>query len=123
MRQRVARLERRDDAFLAGAERERPERVLVRGGHVLHPADIVQPGMLRADPGVVEPGRDRVRLGDLTVVVLQQVGAVAVQYPGAPAAQRGGVAAAVEAEAAGLDAADLDAGVAPERVGREGKRR
>ena len=36
--------------------------------------------MLGADAGIVEAGGDRVRLDDLAVVVLQQVGAVAVQH-------------------------------------------
>ena len=36
---------------------------------------------------VIEPGRDRVRLSDLAVVVFKEIGAVAVQDPRAPGAQ------------------------------------
>ena len=103
--QRMGRLERRDDALDLGAELEGVERLLVGGRHIFDAADVVQPGMLRADAGIVEAGRDRVGLGDLAVAVLQQIGAVAVQDAGAPAVHRGGVAVLdVEAVPAGLDA-------------------
>ena len=46
------------------------------------------------------------RLLDLAVVVLQQIGAVAVQHAGPPAGQRGGVLAGVEPMAGRLDADD-----------------
>src|SRR3546814_5975583 len=48
-----------------------------------HAADLVQPGMLGADAGVVEAGRDAVRLGDLAVLVLEQIGLVAMEDTGA----------------------------------------
>ena len=55
-------------------------------------------------------------LEDLAVVVLQQVGAVAVQHAGPPAGQRGGMAAGLDAVAAGLDADHRDGGIVEERV-------
>ena len=81
---------------------------------VFDAAELVQPGMLGADAGVVEAGGDRVRLVDLAVRVLEQVGAVAVQHAGAAAGQRGGVLAAVEAAAGGFDAEHPDVGVVEE---------
>ena len=52
---------------------------------------------------------------DLAVVVLQQIGAVAVEHARAAAVHRGGVAVRhVEAVAGGLDAVDLDVGVVEE---------
>ncbi len=85
MRQRVRRFQRRNDALGAGAELERLQRLLVGRGDVFDAADIVQPGMLRPDAGIVQAGADAVRLLDLAVVVLQQIGAVAVQHAGAAA--------------------------------------
>ena len=64
---------------------ERVERLDVGHALVVDAADLVQPAMLGADAGIVEPRRDRVRLGDLAVLVLQQIGAVAVEDAGAPA--------------------------------------
>ena len=64
---------------------------------VLGAADVLQLGVLGADAGIVEAGRDRVRLDDLAVRVLQQVGAVAVQHAGRAGGERRRVAAAVEA--------------------------
>ena len=69
------------------AELEGGQRLLVGRREIGHAADVVQPGMLRADAGIVEAGRDRMGLRDLAVVVHQQIGAVAVQHAG-PAAGR-----------------------------------
>ena len=80
---RVARFERRDDALGPAQPMERDERIGVGDPDVFGPADVLQVGMLGTDARVVEPGRDRMRLGDLAVLVLQQVGAVAVQHAGA----------------------------------------
>ena len=71
----VARLERRDDALGAAEAVERRQRLVVGDADVLGPADVVQPGVLGADAGVVEAGRDRVRLVDLAVLVGQHIGA------------------------------------------------
>src|SRR3546814_10190253 len=65
--------------------------------------------MLRPDSGIVEAGRDRMRVGDLAVVVLQQVGAVAVQHARPPAGERGRVLSARNAVAGRLDADDAHA--------------
>ena len=56
------------------------------------------------------------RLLDLAVVVLQQIGAVAVQHAGPAAGERGRVLAAVEPVARRLDAEDLDAAIVEERM-------
>ncbi len=94
---RVARFERRDDALGAAQAVEGGERLVVGDADVFGAADVLQVGVLGADAGVVEAGRDRMRLGDLAVVVLQQVGAVAVQHAGRAADDRRRVLAAVEA--------------------------
>ena len=78
--QRVRRLDRRDDALGAAEQREGLHRLGVGDRAVLGAADVVQVGVLRADAGVVQAGADRVRLDGLAVVVLQQVGAGAVQH-------------------------------------------
>ncbi len=49
--------------------------------------------MFRADAGIVETGRDRMRLGDLAVLVLQQIGLVAVEHAGRSAGEAGGMLA------------------------------
>src|SRR3546814_20677060 len=69
--------------------------------------------MLGTDAGIVEPRRDAVRLGDLAVLVLEQIGLVAVENAGATAREAGGVLA-VEAFARGFDTDDLDAGLVEE---------
>src|SRR6516164_7716803 len=94
--QRMRGFERGDDAFEPRAQLERGQRLLVRRRKVLHPLDVVEPGVLRADAGVIEAGGDRVRLVDLSVLVHEQVGAVAVQHPGPAAGDRGRVQAARE---------------------------
>ena len=61
---------------------------LVGAGEVLGAARVAQVRVLGADARVVEPGRDRVRVGDLAVVVGEDRRARAVQHAGAPAAER-----------------------------------
>ncbi len=60
--------------------------------------------MLGTDAGVVQAGADAVGLGDLAILVLQDVGAVAVQHAGLAQLQRGRVLAALQTLASGLDA-------------------
>ena len=98
------------------AELEGVERLLVGRRDVVDAADLVQPGVLGADAGIVEAGGDRVGLRDLAVVVLQQVGAVAVQHAGPAAGERGGVLARSKPVAGRLDAVDLDLAVVEEGV-------
>jgi hypothetical protein len=100
----VAGFQRRDDALGAAQVVEGLQRLVVGDAHVFGAADVLQPGVLGADAGVVQAGADAVRLGDLAVVVLQHVGAVAVQHAGAAALQRGRVLAAVQAFAGRFDA-------------------
>jgi len=64
-----------------------------------------------ADAGVVQPGADRMCLGDLAVGVLQQVGAVAVQHAGRAGRQRRRVPARGQARARGFDADEPRAGM------------
>ncbi|MNJ81314.1 hypothetical protein D3C77_800570 [compost metagenome] len=53
-------LQRRDDAFHARQGHERVEAFLIGRGLIVHPAEILQIAVLRADTGVVQPGRDGV---------------------------------------------------------------
>src|SRR3546814_10725386 len=99
----VRRLQRGDDALQLGQLLKARERFFVGHRLIPHAADLVQPGMLGADAGVVEAGRDAVRLGDLAVLVLEQIGLVAMEATGATPGEAGGVLA-VEALARGLDA-------------------
>src|SRR3546814_13540067 len=75
--------------------------------------------MLGTDAGIVEPRRDAVRLGDLAVLVLEQIGLVAVENAGATAREAGGVLA-VEAFARGFDTDALDAGIVEEGMEQAG---
>src|SRR5713101_3253416 len=101
--QRVRRLERGHDAFEPGAELERGDRVLVPDRDVVHALEITQEGVLGTYPGIVEPGRDRVRVEDLAVAVLQEVRVGAMQHAWAPGHERSGVLPAPDPRAGGLD--------------------
>ncbi len=107
-------LERGNDAFELAQELEGGERLVVGRRDVFDPALLLQPGVLGADAGIVEASRDRMRLGDLAFLVLQQIGAVAVQHAGAAAGQRRGMLAGLDALAARLDADDAHALVVEE---------
>ena len=72
----VRRLERRiiPSVSPAGERRSASSSVAVSTGRPM-----AEVGVLGPDPGVVEPGRDRVRLGDLPVLVGEERRARAVQ--------------------------------------------
>ena len=73
-------LERRDDPLGLGEPAERLERLLVGRGQVLGAARVAQERVLGPDARVVEPGGDRVRVGDLAVLVGEQRRARAVEH-------------------------------------------
>ena len=54
------------------------------------------------------------RIGDLAVIVHQEIGAVAVQHAGLAAGKRGGMFAALDPVARRLDAVDFDGGIIQE---------
>ena len=70
-RERVCGLERWDDALKARAELESLERLLVGDGDVARATLLLEPGMLGANPRIVEAGRDRMAFQDLSVRILQ----------------------------------------------------
>src|SRR5262249_31419647 len=88
-RERVGGLERRDDAFEPRAKLECRQRLLVGRREIFHATDVVEPSVFWPDAGIVEAGRNRVRLLDLSVAVHEQVGAVAVQHARLAAGERG----------------------------------
>src|SRR5450756_2462140 len=89
--ERVGRLERRQDPFRARQVADRGHGVIVGRGDDLHAPRLVERGKLRPDPRVVEPSRDRVRLGHLSVAVLEHVGPGAVEDARRAPGERGGV--------------------------------
>ena len=113
---RVGGLERRDDALQPRHGLERVERLRVGDRLVGGAAGVAQVRVLRAGAGVVEAGRDRVRLEDLAVLVLhdRRVGAVQ-DAAAAPERERRAVAAGLDPVAGGLDADQLHLGVVDER--------
>ena len=112
----VRGLERRDDALEPRDGLERVERLAVGDRLVAGPAGVAEVGVLRAGAGVVEPGRDRVRLEDLAVLVLHDRRERAVQDAAAPAQrERRPVAPGLDPVARRLDADQLHLGVVDER--------
>src|SRR5690606_29928842 len=100
--------QRRYDALKLGRQLERFERLVIKDRHVFHAASVTQPGMLRANARIVQAGGDRVAVQDLAVVVLEQLGAVAVENAGAARVHGSAMLDAIETTAASFDADDLD---------------
>src|SRR5439155_26801625 len=82
---------------------------------VLEASELLVIGVLGPDAWIVQARRDRVRLGDLPIVVLEHVAHAAVEDADGPGAERGAVLAGPDAVPAGLHAHDPDAGVPDER--------
>ena len=93
-----------DDAFQLGAELEHFHRLIIRRGDVFGALGIVQEGVFRADAGIVQTGGDGMSVDDLPVIILQEIGLVAVEDARLAAFQRGGVLTGFDAVAGRLDA-------------------
>src|SRR5437773_10208195 len=100
-------LERRNDALAAAQVVERGDCFSVVDGDIFGPTGVLEPGVLGANTRVIQPCRDRVRLDDLTVFVLKQIGAISVQYPRPARALRCRMCAAGYVESHRLYAAAL----------------
>ena len=88
MGERVRGFERAEDAFARRQQPERGERFVVGRADILRAAGVHQVRMLGADGGIIEARRDRPGVGDLAVLVLQDIGLSAVENAG-PAAKEG----------------------------------
>jgi len=95
---------------------------LIGNGGILGAALVGEPGVLGADGGIVEAGRNGMRRGDLAVFVLQDVGVSALENTGARSrktllrGEASGVFTKFSAAATGFDADHFHAGVAKEIV-------
>mmetsp|Transcript_19189 Transcript_19189/g.60366 ORF Transcript_19189/g.60366 Transcript_19189/m.60366 type:complete len:466 (-) Transcript_19189:822-2219(-) len=89
--QGVGGLQGGDDALRPGDELHGVQGLAVRDRDVLHAAGVLEVGVLWPDAGVVQACTDGVRLGDLPVAGLQEVGPGAVQDARRPGGQRGRV--------------------------------
>src|SRR5436190_12484983 len=89
----MRRLERGDDALALAQFVERLEREVVAAVVILDAPDLLQVRVLGTDRRIVESRRDRMRLRDLSVLVLQHHRARAVQdAEGAAGKTRGMIA-------------------------------
>ena len=111
----VRGLERGHDPLEPGEETKRRQGRAVRDALVGHAAAIPQERVFGPHPRIVETRGNAVRFEDLTIVVLKQDGARAMQNPRAPRGQCGRVLTGVDAVARGLDAHEGD-GVIDQRV-------
>src|SRR5215831_8348890 len=110
-RERVRALERRQDSFELAELPHALERLRIARGLITHATTRRQQRVLRPYPRRIEPGRDRMRLLDLAIRVLQQQGVRSVEHAGTAVGDRGSVLAKASAPPAGLDADDLDRGI------------
>ena len=116
MGQRMGGLQRGDDPLQLRAELEGVQRLLVRRVHIFHAAELMQPGMLGADAGVIQARADGVAFQDLAELILQQIGAVAMQHARAAPGEARRVLRRVHAMAAGFHAEHPHRGVIQEGV-------
>src|SRR5882724_3402185 len=109
----VGRLERGDQPFLLDRQRQRLNDLAVRRGLEAHAPGALQVRENRRHADVVEPGGDAVRVAHLAVVVLDEIGAIALgdADPGVLAGQARSVLTAVQAMTARLHSDQLDLGL------------
>src|SRR5207245_10644607 len=102
-------LERWDDPRQAGQLAESLQRLLVGHGLIASAAAVSQERVLGTGARIVKPGRDRVRLQDLSLLILHHRRARAVQDARPPAHGQGrAVTAGLDPLAARLHSPQLD---------------
>ena len=85
------------------------QRFVVVDGDVLRPPRFLEPSVFRADAGIIQPGRNRMRLRDLPVRVAHHISAVTVQHADrCIGGERRGVFARFDAMPARLNAIERD---------------
>src|SRR5439155_4164265 len=117
MGQGMARLERGNDALQAAQLVESLQSGCVLNREVPGAARVLQVAVLGADARIVQARRDTVSVGDLALLVLQDVAARAMEDAWFARDQGSGVIAQPQAAARGLDADQLDGWVLHESVG------
>src|SRR5690606_34410584 len=95
---------------------KRLQGLVIGDGDILRAAAVFQPSVLRPHTGVVQPGRNGVRLHDLTIFVLNDIRSVAMQYTDLPGVERGSVTAGFDTVAGSFNTYQLHAVVADVRV-------
>ena len=73
---------------------ESPHRLIIIDRHIFGAAAVFQLAMFRADAGIIQPGRNRMRLDDLPIRILHQVDACRAARPPWLGGQRRGMPAA-----------------------------
>ena len=109
-------LERRDDALELGEVLESLKRLRVGGSDEPCAFRLLPCRELGSDAGVVEARRDRVGIRDLAVLVLEDVGADAVEDADLAAGKRGRMPEGVDSVATGFDSEELHGWVFGKRV-------
>src|SRR6516162_10123214 len=70
MSQCVGWFERGNNAFVPARQLKRLESLAVGDRDVLHATELMQPGVFRADAGIIKTGGNRMRVANLPVLVL-----------------------------------------------------
>ena len=80
------------------------ERLIVCHAFIGRAATVFEPSVLGTNAWIIQPSRHRVRFADLAILVLQDVGAIAVQHAHSAMHQRCGVLARRDPFTCGLNA-------------------
>src|SRR5690242_20442794 len=101
-------LKRRDDTLQLGCKTEANKSLGVSSSDVLGTFAVFPAGQLRSDTRVVKTSRDRVSLADLSVLVLENVGADTMEHTLGTTRQGSAVAGGVDAVTTSLDTKQLN---------------
>ena len=76
----MGRFNGRDDALHPACVFKSSYGLFIRDRHILCPVDLIQVRVLRPDPGVIQPGGNRIDRGDLPIFVLAEQALHPVEY-------------------------------------------
>ena len=112
----MRRFERRQNAFGAAQRLKRRECFVVGRRNIASAFGFVQPGVFRANGGVIQPRRNAVGGGDLAFAILQHIRAGALKHAQPPARESRRVTTAGNAVSARFHAAQFHRFIGQKRV-------
>ena len=112
----MSRLERGDDAFEPRQALKCRKRTGIANPRVLRAPEVAKPRVLRTDRGVIESGGNGMRELDVSVEILQHIGARALEHARHAAGKPGRMTSRRERFAAGFHANQAHARTRNERV-------
>src|SRR5687768_16593551 len=92
----MAGLQRRYDTLIMAQGMECLQRLIVGYSDIFRTIAVLEPRVFRSDTRIIQTGRNGVGLDNLSILILNQIGAISMQYTRPPLCQGSSMLAALD---------------------------